>query len=64
MIYRTYSMETRTIEIITAVSMEKALKSIWRGISFLAWGKKFGKVEISFRGKATARLHSATAIKW
>lgn len=62
-IYRPYSVETRRIEKMTVVRVEKALKPIWEGISYVARGKKYGTVKVRFREAATARLLSATPLR-
>lgn len=60
LIYRTYSVETRRIEVMGEVQVEKIQKPIRQGISSLARGKKFETVKVGFWEVATASLHSAT----
>lgn len=62
-IYRTYSIGARTIEVMTTARIEKNSQTKLQGISFLARGKKIGTVEMRFREVAIARMRSATLLK-
>lgn len=62
-VFRTYAVATRKIEVVSEVQVEKALRPVWQAISYIARGRKYWTVEVKLWETATARLNSATPVK-
>ncbi|CAI9726939.1 EPM2A-interacting 1-like [Octopus vulgaris] len=62
-IFKTFCLKALNIDKICDQKIEKCLKPIWQDITYLARGKKFGTIVVSFKNAETAQKHAIKSLE-